>query len=88
MEGFSKNEFRVINKLKFMSVLKPTKELEVKDYREFCNIFNIKLNKEAGKNGFDEELIARELENIPDQKWLINFIDDSRDGYFRLQLIE
>lgn len=60
----------------------------VNDFREFCDTFNIISNKEAGKDGSDEELIFEELEMIENQKWLINFVENKTDGYFKIQLIE
>jgi hypothetical protein len=71
-----------------MAVLVPKKEFEVCDFRMFCNTFNINSKKCAGDDGTDEELLIEELNKIKDDKWLINFIDNRNNGYFRLQLIE
>lgn len=70
-----------------MAVLIPKEEIEVDDFREFCDTFNIKSKKIAGEDGTDEELIIQELEKLDNENWLVNYIDDKIDGYFRLQLI-
>ena len=71
-----------------MAVIRSINEIKVSDFKNFCVYFGIKTNKKAGKDGFDEELILGELNKIPNEKWGLNFIDDSRDGYFLLQLFE
>lgn len=71
-----------------MSVLKYIKEIEVSDFNEFCDVFEIETLLEAGNDGTDEELIIEELEKIENEKWVVNFIDNRIDGYFRLQLFE
>lgn len=70
-----------------MAIIKIKKELEVDDFRSFCNVFKIKTKLEAGPDGTDEELILEELKNNKSGKWVLNFIDNNRDGYFRLQMV-
>ena len=71
-----------------MAIIKPIKEIEVTDFRDFCKEFKINTNYVAGDDGTDEELIESELKKVCKEKWLLNFIDDSRDGYFRIQQIQ
>ena len=71
-----------------MSIIIPIKDIKVSDFNDFCYDFKIISDKIAGDNGTDEELIIEELDKITNQKWLVNFVDDNRDGYFRLQLFE
>lgn len=71
-----------------MAVLIPIKEIEVSDFNEFCKKFQIISSKIAGDDGTDEELIIRELNKISNKTFVLNFIDDSRDGYFRIQQFE
>ncbi|MCX6146130.1 MAG: hypothetical protein NTW25_02615 [Candidatus Kapabacteria bacterium] len=72
---------------KIMSVIKVIKQIEVDDFRNFCDVFNIKTTMIAGDNGSDEELIIEELDKITNQKWVVNFINNNSDGYFRLQMM-
>lgn len=69
-----------------MAVLVPIKEIEVADFNEFCETFNIKTEAIAGNNGSDDELIIEELNKLENENWVVNFICDRMDGYFRLQL--
>jgi hypothetical protein len=71
-----------------MAVIIPKKEFEVDDFRGFCLAFDIISNENAGENGTDEELILEELEKREGEKWIVNFIDNRIDGFFKLQLIE
>lgn len=71
-----------------MAVLIPSKIIEVDDFRDFCKKFNINTNIEAGIDDLDEVLITEELNKLDNENWLLNFIDNRIDGYFRLQLIE
>lgn len=71
-----------------MTIIKPIKEIEFRDFKEFCYLFNINTNKIAGDDGTDEELILEEIEKFGNSKWLLNFIDNRFDGYFILQQIE
>lgn len=71
-----------------MSIINSLEKIKVSSFLEFCNVFDIKPIKEGGRDGFDEDLIKEELIKIPNQKWLLNFIDNRRDGYFLLQLLE
>ena len=68
-----------------MSVITPKHEVQVEGFREFCEYFKIKTKKRAGDDGYDLELIIEELNKIQNENWIVNFIDDRRDGYFRLQ---
>ncbi len=71
-----------------MSVIKELKQIEVDDFKHFCEVFDINSLNKAGENGCDEELINEELDKIANEKWVVNFIDNNRDGYFRLQMFE
>ena len=70
-----------------MSLVKPLKEVNVESFNDFCSKFNYKTDKVAGDDGYDIELIEEVLGQIPHEKWLVNFIEDREDGYFKLQLI-
>lgn len=71
-----------------MSVVNSLKKIEVCSFSEFCKVFEIDTIKEGGKDGFDEDLIIEELIKIPNQDWLVTFIDNRKDGYFLLQLLK
>jgi len=68
-----------------MTILIPIEEFEVSGYNEFCEMFKINSVLIAGNDGTDEELIYEELKKIPSKKFVLNFIDDKRDGYFKIQ---
>ena len=76
------------NKIKniIMALLIPIEQIEVSDFNEFCNLFNINSELIAGENGTDEELIIEELNKISNKNFVLNFIDDRIDGYFRIQV--
>jgi len=67
-----------------MTVIKPIKIIEVDHYKSFCEVFDIKTTKVAGINETDEELITEELNKIKNQNWIVNFIDNRKDGFFQL----
>lgn len=71
-----------------MAVLIPKEEFEVSDFNEFCSEFNINSDYIAGEDGTDEELIILELDKINKKNYVLNFIDDNRDGYFKIQEFE
>ena len=71
-----------------MSVLLPNEVIEVRDFNEFCDVFKIESNQNTCDDQVDEELIITELEKMVNQKWIVNFIDNKVNGYFRLQLFE
>ena len=71
-----------------MSVLLPNEVIEVRDFNEFCDVFKIESNQNTCDDVVDEELIITELEKMVNQKWIVNFIDNKVNGYFRLQLFE
>ena len=71
-----------------MPSIKPIKEIIVNDFNHFCEKFKIKTSKIAGDNGCDDELIMEELDKISNQNWLVSFVDNNRDGYFKLILIK
>ena len=71
-----------------MSVLLPNEVIEVRDFNEFCDVFKIESNQNTCDDGVDEELIITEFEKMVNQKWIVNFIDNKVNGYFRLQLFE
>ena len=62
------------------------KTIEVADFKEFLDEFDLYSDKVAGDDGTDEELIKEVLEDVSG-KWLVTFVDDGRDGFFRLFLI-
>lgn len=68
-----------------MPVLIPIEEIEVLDFKEFCSTFEIETLKIAGNDGTDEELIIEELNKIRDKKFVLNYIDNRIDGFFRIQ---
>jgi hypothetical protein len=70
-----------------MAVIIPKIEVKVEHFRDFCNQFNVQTDKIAGNDGYDIELIIEELNKIKDENWIVNFIDDRQDGYFKLQRI-
>jgi hypothetical protein len=71
-----------------MAVLIPIEQFEISDFNEFCEIFKINSDKIAGDDGTDQELIIEELEKIYNKKFVVNFIDNRNDGYFRLQVFK
>jgi hypothetical protein len=71
-----------------MSVLIPIEEIEVSDFNDFCKKFEIKPLKIAGDDGTDEELIIEELNKIRDKKFVLNYIDNRIDGFFRIQVFQ
>ena len=68
-----------------MSVLIPIDENIVVDFNEFCDIYEINSNLIAGEDGTDEELIIEELNKISNKNFVVNFVDDRNDGYFKIQ---
>ena len=70
-----------------MAIVVPNKEIKVNNFERFCEVFNIKSSKVAGNDGYDEELIIEELNKIINQKWIVNFTEDSEDGFFHLREI-
>lgn len=70
-----------------MAVVEPIKEIKVNNFKHFCEVFNIKSDKVAGNDDYDVELIVEELNKINNQKWIINFIENSEDGFFHLKEI-
>ena len=71
-----------------MAVIFPIEEIEVSDFNDFCEKFQIISSKIAGDDGNDEELILYELNKIFNKKFVLNFINDFREGYFRIQQFE
>jgi hypothetical protein len=69
-----------------MAVLIPKEEIEVSDFNDFCFELNINSDYIAGEDGTDEELIIMELNKIKNKNYVLNYIDDNRDGYFRIQV--
>lgn len=71
-----------------MPVINPTETIEVYDFSDFCDKFEIVSKYNVGDDGTDEELIVEELNKIKKMKFIINFIEDRADGYFRIQRFE
>jgi len=68
-----------------MSVITAIESIEVLDFEEFCEKFKIISKFNAGDDGTDEELIITELNNIENKNYIVNFIEDRTDGFFRIQ---
>ena len=71
-----------------MALITPLKEINVAGFHEFCSSFNIKSDKKAGINGYDQELIEEEIGKLKNEKWIVNFIENNRDGFFHLIQID
>ena len=71
-----------------MAVLLPIEEIEVSNYNEFCEKFQVNSKYCAGDDGTDEELITLELNKILKKNFILNFIEDRADGYFKIQVFE
>lgn len=71
-----------------MAVITPIEEIVVSNYKEFCEKFEIISESYAGVDGTDEELIILELNKILNKKFVLNFIEDRTDGYFKIQVFE
>ncbi len=67
-----------------MTLIIPLNEVKVEGFDEFCNIFDIENVKKAGVDGSDQELIEDELHKLKKENWIVNFIENRRDGFFHL----